>query len=220
MDGNRRFSSRLMIKPWKGHEWGVKKLKEVLKWCDEKGIEEVTLYTLSIENFNRPKKEFQFLMDLFIKEYSLLKEENSENDGIRINFIGRLYMLPKRLQEIMNEIMEQTKNNTKQIVNFAIAYGGRQEVVDAVKKIADSVKKGDLNIDDINEETFSKNLYFKDEPDLIIRTGGENRTSNFLVWQSIYSEWFFVEQMWPEFSKDRFEDVIESYNNRERRFGR
>ncbi|MCF7861235.1 di-trans,poly-cis-decaprenylcistransferase [Candidatus Woesearchaeota archaeon] len=221
MDGNRRFSKKLMMKPWKGHEWGVKKVEDVLKWCHEYKIEELTLYTLSLENFNRPKEEFDYLMNLFLKEYKRLRTDKrlSEYD-IRINFIGRLYMLPNDLQIVMQELMDQTKNNKGHIINFAIAYGGRQEVVDAVKKVAKAIKEGHMDIDEINEDTFSKNLYFNDEPDLIIRTGGDRRTSNFLVWQSNYSEWFFVEKCWPELSKEDFVTILDEFSNRHRRYGR
>ncbi len=226
MDGNRRFSRKLMAKPWKGHEWGARKIEDVLKWCREYNIKELTLYAFSVQNFNRPKEEFNYLMDLFRREFDRLISESDDADKqirkyrIRVNVIGRLWMFPEDIQERMKLIMEKTKENKKYILNFAMAYGGREEVVDAAKKIALAVKQGKLDIDQINEETFSRNLYFNDEPDLIIRTGGEKRTSNFLIWQSYYSEWFFVDKMWPEFSKKDFVMAIEDFKKRERRFGR
>jgi tritrans,polycis-undecaprenyl-diphosphate synthase [geranylgeranyl-diphosphate specific] len=221
LDGNRRFSRRLMIKPWMGHEWGANKVEKLLDWCKELKIKELTLYAFSAENFNRPKEEFDFLMQLFKKEASkLLKDPRVKKDRIKINFIGRISLFPTDLQKLMKEIMNYTKDNKGYTVNFAMAYGGRQEVIDAVKKMAVQIKKGDIDIDQINEETFSKNLYMEDEPDLIIRTGGEKRTSNFLIWQANYSEWIFLEKLWPEFEKEDFKLCIEEYSRRKRRFGR
>jgi len=221
MDGNRRFSRRLMMKPWKGHEWGAKKVKKLMEWCKEFNVNELTLYTFSIQNFNRPKEEFDYLMNIFKKNFDKLKDDKRvEELEIRINVIGRLWMFPKDIQEKINYVMEKTKNNKKYIINFAMAYGGREEVIDATRKIAEAVKNGKLDIDDINEKTFSRNLYTSDEPDLIIRTGGEKRSSNFLAFQSAYSEWIYLEKMWPEFSKTDLVEAIEEYSNRKRRYGK
>jgi len=221
LDGNRRFAKKLMLKPWKGHEWGQKKVEKLFDWCKELGIEEVTLYTFSVQNFGRPKQEFDFLMDIFRDACRrLLKDSRVENGEVRVNFIGRIYMFPKDLQDLMKQVMDKTKKNKKYVVNLAMAYGGREEVIDAVRKIAEKLKKGELEVDDINEETFSKNLYMMDEPDLIIRTGGEKRLSNFLAWQSTYSELFFLEKTWPEFEKEDLIECLEEYQNRERRFGK
>ena len=220
LDGNRRLAKKLMVKPWKGHEWGAKKVEKVIEWGNDLGISELTLYALSIENFNRPEIEFNYLMKLFKKEFKRLKNDHQlKNKEIRINFIGRLWMLDEELQEILNDISNKTKNNSKFIVNFAIAYGGRQEVVDATIKIAEQVKSGELDISKINEETFSNSLWSSSEPDLIIRTGGEIRTSNFLNFQSAYSEWIFLEKSWPEFEKEDFISAIDEYNSREVRKG-
>ena len=221
MDGNRRFAKRLMIKPWKGHEWGAKKIESLLEWSKEIGVKELTLYAFSIENFNRPKDEFDSLMNLFVKEFDRLKDNKKLYDNkIRINVIGRIELFPEKVKKRMYEIMERTKGHDNYIVNFAMAYGGRAEVIDATKKISEMVKKGEMNIDDINEEVFQKNLYMDDEPEIIIRTGGEKRLSNFLMWQSNYAELFFVEKMWPEFEKEDFLEVVHEYGNRQRRFGR
>jgi undecaprenyl diphosphate synthase len=179
------------------------------------------LYCFSVENFGRPKEEFNYLMRLFDKEFDeLIKSDRLENDKIKIVFIGRISMFPKGVQEKMGKIMEITKNFTDYQVNFAMGYGGKAEVVDAAKKVAEAVKKGELKVSDINEEVFSKNLYMEDEPDLIIRTGGAKRTSNFLIWQSSYSEWIFLEKFWPEFEKEDFLECIAEYGRRERRFGK
>jgi tritrans,polycis-undecaprenyl-diphosphate synthase [geranylgeranyl-diphosphate specific] len=220
LDGNRRFAKRLMLKPWKGHEWGAEKVEKVLEWGNELGVRELTLYTLSLENFNRPKTEFNYLMELFKKEFKRLsKDPQLQEKEIRINFIGRLWMLDEELQQILKGISNKTKNNSKFTVNFAIAYGGRQEVVDATIKIAEQVKSGELDISKINEETFLNNLWSSSEPDLIIRTGGETRTSNFLNFQAAYSEWIFLEKSWPEFEKEDFISAINEYDTRSIRKG-
>ena len=220
MDGNRRFAKRLMVKPWKGHEWGAKKLANVLKWCEEYDIKEITVYTFSIQNFERPKKEFDYLMENFNLNFDELKtDKRIYEKEIRVNIIGRISMFPKKIQEQMNEIMELTKNHDKYIINFAMAYGGKEEVIDAARKIAQKIKTGELDVEDINEEVFKNNLYLKSEPDLIIRTGGEKRSSNFLAFQSAYSEFIFLEKMWPEFEKEDFVYCLEEYNKRKRRFG-
>lgn len=221
LDGNRRFAKKLMMKPWKGHEWGARKVEKLLEWAEEIGVKELTLYSFSIQNMNRPKEEFDYLMQLFMKEFKQLKNDpRLEKEGIRVNIIGRIHLFPEDVHNIMKEIMEQTKDNDKFILNFAMAYGGREEVIDAVIKLSQDVKDGKVDVDKINEEIFENYLYTVDEPDLIIRTGGDNRTSNFLIWQSNYSEWFFLEKTWPEFEKEDFVKVVEEFQSRERRFGR
>lgn len=221
LDGNRRLAKKLMMKPWKGHEWGARKVEKVLGWAHEIGVQELTLYTLSLENFNRPKDEFEYLMKLFKKEFTrLLSDTRVDEQKIRINFIGRLWMLDEELQNLMKEVMNKTKENSGLIVNFAIAYGGRQEVIDAAKKIAEKVKSGKLDINNINEEIFSENLWNSSEPDLIIRTGGEKRTSNFLNFQAAYSEWLFLDKAWPEFEKEDLVAAVKEYAQRDIRKGR
>ncbi|MFH1209437.1 MAG: polyprenyl diphosphate synthase [archaeon] len=221
LDGNRRFSKRLMMKPWKGHEFGAKKIENLLKWCREFKIRELTLYTFSLENFYRPKKEFDYLMKLFKKESrKLLNDNKFEKNKIKIRFIGRIHMFDKELQNLMKEIMEKSKKYKDYIVNIAMAYGGRQEVIDAVMKLASDVKNGKVKLEDINEETFSKNLYLNSQPDLVIRTGGEKRTSNFLNFQAAYAEWIFLDIMWPDFNKNNFVACLSEYSRRRRRFGR
>ncbi len=219
MDGNRRFAKRLMLKPYKGHEWGAKKVEKIVDWCLEKNVKELTLYALSLENFNRPKQEFGYLMNLFRKEFENFKT-NPKLRFTKVNFIGRIKMFPEDIQETMNYLMKKTKDNNKFILNFAMAYGGRAEVIDAIKKLAKDIKNNKLDINKINEESFGKNLYMNDEPDLIIRTGGEKRTSNFLIWQSYYAEWAFLDILFPEFEKEDFLKCLEDYSKRERRFGR
>jgi len=220
IDGNRRFAKRLMLKPWRGHEWGAKKVEKLLDWCKEYGIKELTLYAFSLENFNRPKKEFDYLMNLFKEEFERFKDNPKWKKKIKVNFIGRIWMFPKNIKDIMNKLMEQTKNNKKFILNIAMAYSGRIEILDAVKKIANLVKKGLINVKDINNKLFSENLYLKSEPDLIIRTS-ESRLSGFLLWQGAYAEIEFLpKKLWPEFSKKDFVKCLNDYSKRERRFGR
>ena len=221
LDGNRRFARRLMMKPWKGHEWGAKKIEQLLTWASDIGIKELTLYAFSIQNMNRPKHEFDFLMDLFKKEFLRLeKDPRVMKEDIRINIIGRLNLLPKDLNELFQRIMEKTKHHKKFVVNFAIAYGGREEVIDAIMKLGKDVKEGKLDVNSINEEVFQNYLYTPSEQELVIRTGGDNRTSNFLIWQSNYAEWFFLEKTWPEFEKEDLVRIVEEFGERERRFGK
>ncbi len=221
LDGNRRFAKQLMMKPWKGHEFGAKKIWKLFDWCKELEIHEVTLYTFSIENFNRPKEEFDYLMQLFLKEFkNVRKDPRIHKNKIRINFIGRIEMFPKPVYNAMKELMEATKHYNNYIVNFAMAYGGRAEIIDATRKIAKKIKEGKLDVDKINEQVFSKELYIDSEPDLIIRTSGEQRTSGFLIWQGSYAELYWCPKMWPEFEKEDLIAAIEDYMLRERRFGR
>ena len=221
IDGNRRFAKRLMLKPLKGHEWGYKKIKELFKWCKEYDIKEITLYTFSIENFDRPKEEFDYLMKLFERAFKETKKDRDIHENkIRINFIGRTSMFPKEVQDSMKELAEATKDYSDYIVNFAMAYGGRAEIIDATKKISQQIKDGKLKIEDINEEVFKKNIYLESEPDLIIRTS-ESRLSGFLLWQGSYAEIIFLPNiLWPEFSKEHFEQCLQEYSNRDRRFGK
>jgi tritrans,polycis-undecaprenyl-diphosphate synthase [geranylgeranyl-diphosphate specific] len=220
LDGNRRFAKRLNLDPWKGHELGEKKIRTLLEWCRELGVSELTLYAFSMQNFNRPKLEYDFLMKLFKKSCESLLNEDLTKHGLKVNFIGRIELFPKDLQELMHKVMEKSRNNTKYTLNMAMAYGGREEITDALKLLTNDVKSGKLNVDSINDSTLSNYLYMKDEPDMIIRTGGEHRTSNFLPWQSIYSEWFFLTKHWPEFEKEDLIECIKEFSKRERRMGK
>ena len=222
LDGNRRFAKRLMIKPWMGHGWGAKKIEKLIEWTIEYKIKELTLYTLSVQNFfSRPEDELNYLLDLFKKEFkNLVNDKRFDKHKIKINFIGRLTLFDKELQKLMEKIMEKTKGNNNITINFAMAYGGREEVIDAVKKITRQIKEGKLNINKINEDSFKDFLYLKDSPDLIIRTGGEKRTSNFLNYQAGYSEWIFLDILWPEFEKKDFVKCLNEFSSRKRRFGK
>ena len=196
LDGNRRFAKKLMMQPWKGHEWGAEKVEKLIGWAQELKISELTLYAFSMQNFNRPQNEFDYLMKVFEETFEKLVQRKNELDekGIRIRFIGRIHLFPPDVHAKMEKLMKLTKNNNKFFVNFAMAYGGREELIDAVKEIGRAIEDGDLDPDKIDEKTFSNHLYIDSDPDLIIRTGGDHRTSNFLAWQSVYSEWLFLEK--------------------------
>ena len=225
LDGNRRFAKRLMKQPWHGHKWGAEKVREFLNWLREYGIKYATLYSLSLENLNkRPKKELEEILKIFEKEFSKILKPNHEvhKYGVRIKIIGRIKVLPKNLQKLFKEVERVTKNYKNYFLNFAIAYGGKQEIIDAVKKLVKKIKAGKIKACEINEGIFENFLYTNGFPpvDILIRTGGEKRISNFLLWQCAYAELFFVDKMWPEFEKEDFVKILEEYAKRERRFGR
>ncbi len=217
MDGNRRWARARGLKPFDGHKAGYKKLGDVLKWCKEAGIKILTLYAFSTENWKRSKQEVDFLMRLFY--YALTKNvKKLHKSNVRLRVIGHKEDLPKKLQKAIKKAEKLTENNTSGILNLAINYGGRQELVDAFNKILSA--QGGLP-KKVNEELISKNIYNAGltEPDLIIRTSGELRLSGFLLWESAYSELYFTKHHWPEFSKKDFNNALKSFANRQRRFG-
>lgn len=225
-DGNRRFARRLMENPGKGHEWGMEKLKRVLEWCRELDIRNVTFYTLSLENLDRrPKDELGLLFALARRELNdiITNPENwVHGTRTRVNFFGQIHRLPPDLQESIERIREITRDYDQFTLNLAIAYGGRQEILDAVKKIARDVSDGRMKPDEIDEIVLRHNLSTNGtpDPDLIIRTGGEKRISNFLPFQSTYSELVFLDTFWPELEKEEFLKAIRDFGNRDRRFGK
>ncbi len=222
MDGNRRFAKRLMKNPWQGHAWGAKKVEKVLDWCLEMKIPQVTLWSFSIENMNRPKIEFNYLMDIFEKEFlEVVNKEKIHKNKVRINVIGRTDLLPRRVQDAIRKAEDATKDYSDYTINFAIAYGGREEILNATKKIAAAVRDNNLKIEQLDEKTYRKFLYTNGtpDPDLVIRTSGEQRTSGFLIWQTAYSELYFCKKLWPEFEKEDLVKAIDSYKLRKRRFG-
>ena len=215
LDGNRRYSKKVGIPKLKGHEKGYNKIKDVLKWCVELGINEVTLYCLSTENFKRSKEEVDYLFNLFRSRiWDFKKDKTIHDNKVKISFVGRLSMFPKDMQKSMQEVMEATKEYDNYKLNLALAYGSRSEIVDAFKKI---IKKG---IKEIDESIIQENLYIPDDVDILIRPGGEKRLSNFLLWQNSYAELFFLEKLWPEFEKEDLIRIIDEFNQRERRFGK
>lgn len=225
LDGNRRWAIRSGFKPWMGHIYGAKKVEEVLRWCLDLGVKSITLYALSTENFERPKEEVERLMQLFKEKLGdLLVSEEIRKYKVRVKVIGRSYLLPPDLQEMVHKVEEETKNFNERYLNLAIAYGGRAEIVDAVRKIAEKVAKGELSPEEIDEKVFEQHLYTsfmpKQDPDLIIRTSGEERLSGFLLYQSAYSELCFLDIYWPEFRRIDLLRAIRTYQKRIRRFGK
>ncbi len=221
LDGNRRFAKRLMMQPWKGHELGAKKVEQLLEWCNSQGVRELTLYCFSQENFSRTKAEYGQILGIFRNEFRRLKDDaRLEKHGIRLRFIGRRELFPKDLQGLMGELEERTKNHDSFLINFAMGYSGKTEIVDAARKIAEEAGAGRIRPGQVNESLFKKNLYLDSEPDMIIRTGGEKRLSTFLLWQCAYSELFFLDKTWPEFGKRDFLRCIREFGERKRRFGK
>ncbi|MCS7132872.1 MAG: polyprenyl diphosphate synthase [Aigarchaeota archaeon] len=224
MDGNRRWALEKGLEPWLGHRAGADKLEEVIEWCLKFGIKVVTFFVLSTENFKRPSKELSELFNLLKeKAAKYLKSDILHKHRIRVKIIGRKQLLPPDVRTELERLEEETKDYDRLFVNLAIAYGGRAELTDAAKKLAHDVVSGKLRIDQINEEVVGKYLYTADlpiqDPDMIIRTSGEERISNFLLWQSAYSELVFLDVYWPEFRKIDFMRAIRTYQVRARRFG-
>jgi len=215
LDGNRRYAKKHGMPKLKGHEKGYNKIKDVLTWCIGLGIKEVTLYCLSIENFERSKEEVDYLFNLFRSRIGDFKKDKAIHDNkVKISFVGRLSMFPEDMQKSMQEVMEATKDYNNYKLNLALAYGSRSEIVDAVKKVISK------NIKDVNEKIIAENLYVTDDVDILIRPGGEKRLSNFLLWQNSYAEIFFIDKLWPEFEKEDLINIIEEFKSRERRFGK
>ncbi len=222
MDGNRRFAKRLMKNPLQGHVWGAKKVEKVLDWCLELKIPQITLWSFSIENMNRPKKEFNYLMNLFEKEFlEIVNKEKIHKNKVRVTVIGRTDLLPERVQNAIKKAEDATKDYHNYTMNFAIAYGGREEILSATKKAVMAVQNNELDIEQLNEKTYRKYLYTNgtQDPDLVIRTSGEQRTSGFLIWQTAYSELYFCKKLWPEFEKEDLIEAVNDYKLRKRRFG-
>ena len=223
MDGNRRYSKlQGNMDVIKGHEIGVDTLEKVLDWSIELGIEIITVYAFSTENFNRPQHEVEVLMKLFVKNFKrLVDHEKIHKNEVKVKVVGKTELIPESVREAIKEAEDATSQYDKRLLNIAIGYDGRLEIIDSFKKIIKQVQAGEITIDDVDEELVSKNLYTGglDDPNLIIRTSGEERLSGFLLWQSSYSELYFCETLWPELRKVDFIRAIRSYQERERRFG-
>ncbi len=221
MDGNGRWAKRRGLPRIAGHKAGVTAVKRVVKAAGELKISILTLFTFSHENWKRPKEEVSAIMKLL---YETTKREINELDENNVKLIttGRIEELSPQRRDILERAKEQTKDNTGLILNLALNYGGRTEILDAVKEIAIDIEKGSLNLNELNEERFSQYLYTKDlpDPDLLIRTSGEKRISNFLLWQTSYTELYITDVLWPNFTAKDFYEAIWDYQNRERRFGR
>jgi tritrans,polycis-undecaprenyl-diphosphate synthase [geranylgeranyl-diphosphate specific] len=223
MDGNRRFSKiQGNIDSIEGHKRGISTLERVLDWCLDLGIEILTVYAFSIENFKRPKNEVEGLMSLFKENFgSIALNKKIHKNKVRIKAVGKLELLPDDVREAIKIAEDSTSKYEERLVNIAIGYDGRLEIVDAMKKIAKQVQSGKLDPEDIDEKLVNENLYTAGlvDPNLIIRTSGEERLSGFLLWQSSYSELYFCDSLWPELRKVDFLRALRSYQQRERRFG-
>lgn len=220
MDGNRRWAKKRGLPTQLGHSEGANTLEKVADACCELGIEYLTVYAFSTENWKRSNDEVDYLMKLLAKHIKDF-DKRIKNRDIRFRMIGDIDRLNSDLQDGIRAIEERTKDKKGLTVNIAINYGGRAEITYITKKIINEVSNGNLKIEDINEDVLCKYLQTKDSPDpeLIIRTGGENRLSGFLLWQSAYSELYFTEVLWPDFNKEELEKAILEYNNRKRNFG-
>ncbi len=220
MDGNRRWAKERNLTTAAGHKKGVESLKNIVRLADDFGIKYITVYAFSTENWKRTQEEVSFLMNLL---YETLKNELNEmlQKGVKIRIIGDLEPLDKKLKDILHNSMEKSKDNTGVNLQIAINYGSQNEILAAVKNIAQKVENKELLIDEITTETISDNLYTKGipDPDILVRTGGENRISNYLLWQIAYSEIYVTEKFWPDYNKEELEKTVEEFARRSRRFG-
>lgn len=225
LDGNRRWARSRGLPPWLGHRAGANNVEEVLDWCYDLGVETVTLYVLSVENLlRRPREELDALLGLIEEKVDeMLATGKLEKRGVRFRAMGRLEMLPRSLREKLERLEERTSGFDSRYLNLAIAYGGRNEIIDAVRKIASEAARGALQPEDIDEGVFERYLYTgglpNPYPDLVVRTSGEVRISNFLLWQIAYSELLFLDVYWPDFRRIDLLRAIRVYQKRNRRYG-
>lgn len=224
LDGNRRWASDKIMNPWLGHEKGAEKVEELLDWCLKLNVKSMTLYAFSTENFRRQQLEVAEIMRIAEQSLrKLLTDERIRKDRIRVKVIGRVNLLPKSLQRLIADVEKATQDYDQHFLNFAFAYGGRAEIVDAARKIAEEVHEGKLDPEKVDEKTFEQYLYTshmpQQDPDLIIRTSGEARLSGFLLWQSAYSELCFLDVYWPDFRKIDLLRSVRTFQKRKRRFG-
>lgn len=220
MDGNRRWAKNKMLPVKLGHKQGAETLKKVVRHANKIGLEYITVYAFSTENWKRSKEEVEALMSL-LENYldDFAKEADTENIVIRV--LGDLTALSESLQESIRKTIERTKNNTGTIFNIALNYGGRNEIVNATREISKEILEGKLKPEEINENVIAEHLYTKNDPDpdLLIRTSGELRLSGFLPWQTVYSEFIFLEKLWPDFTSEDLDNAIEVFAKRNRKFG-
>jgi len=221
MDGNGRWAKLKGLFRTAGHEQGATAVKEVVEGCGKLGVKYLTLYAFSTENWNRPKLEVKTLMNLLVS--SLRKEISSlQENEIKLNAIGRIDLLPAKVHRELKEVMEKTKNNNKLTLTLALSYGSREEISKTVQELCVKVKNNIISPENIDEKVINEHLYTNDLPDvdLLIRTSGEKRISNFLLWQIAYAELYFTDILWPDFNKEHLFEAILNYQNRERRFGK
>ncbi len=221
MDGNGRWAKRRALPRKAGHRAGAETLRKFIRWCADYNIPLVTVYAFSAENWQRPKDEVDALMKLIIEFFAKYKQE-LEEEGVKLRFIGHLDDLPAESLAVVKEAEEESKHRNRIQLNIALSYGGRQEILRATKLLAEEVKNQQLDISEIDEQIFEKHLYTagQDNPDLLIRPGGEQRISNFLLWQLSYAELYFTKKLWPDFSKKDLEHALLEFSDRERRFGK
>lgn len=215
LDGNRRWAKEKGLPPFAGHKKGLETVKNVIKWCKNKGVKILTLFVFSTENWKRDAREINFLMSLAKEALTGDLITKLQKEEIRFKAIGQREKLPLVVQKVISRAEKLTKNNKEMILNLAISYGGRAEIVEAIKNI---IKKK-VPLEKINEDTIKENLWTSDV-DLVIRTGKEQRISNFLIWQAAYSEFYFLPKYWPDFSEKDLDKALKEYNNRQRRFGK
>ena len=220
LDGNRRWARERGLDPKLGHKEGAKTLEKIVRYANKIGLKFITVYAFSTENWKRTEDEVGALM-LLLQNYLEDFSKRADTENIKVKVLGDISALSEKLQKSINKCMERTKDNTGVTFNIALNYGGRAEILKAVKEIAKAVKDGKMKIEDITEESFSNKLYTagQPDPDLLIRTSGELRTSNFLPWQIVYSEFLFVEKNWPDFEEKDLDEAIEIYKKRNRKFG-
>lgn len=221
LDGNRRWARQRGLPTLQGHTEGANNLERITSYCNKIGVKHLTVYAFSTENWKRTEEEVGYLMKLFEK-YLADFETKFKDSTARIRLAGGIERLPAKLQEGVRRVEEKTKDNTGITLNLCINYGGRDEIVNATKILAEQVKNGEIAVEDITEDLFAKHLRTKDspDPDLMIRAGGEHRLSGFLLWQTSYSELYFPEVLWPDFDEKELEKAIDEFNNRKRRFGK
>lgn len=219
MDGNGRWAEKRGLKRTKGHQKGAETLKKISEYIFDKKVKILSVFAFSTENWKRDKEEVDYLMDLFLKSFKD-NFDSLKKKGVKIIFSGVKYKLSDKVRSAMDKMMKETENNTNGIFNICLNYGGRIEIVEATKKICTDVLNNKISIDDITEEGYNKYLFNDLEPiDLMIRTSGEYRLSNFMLWQMAYSELYFTNTLWPDFDEKEFDNALDVYNNRERRFG-
>jgi undecaprenyl diphosphate synthase len=220
MDGNGRWARRRGMSRFRGHEEGAKSLREITRACGKRGVRELTVYAFSTENWRRPRLEVQFLMRL-LRRYLVGERRELMQNNVRLKAIGRLDELPSGVRETLEESMRLTAGNTGLTLRLALNYGGKAEVLDVTKRIAEAVRRGDVAPSEINEQTFRAYSYDAEmtDPDLLIRTGGEMRLSNFLLWRLSYAELYITSVCWPDFREPQLEQALAAYAQRERRFG-
>ncbi len=221
MDGNGRWARKRGLPRVAGHKRGVDTVKEIVEACAQVGVQFLTLYTFSTENWLRPRDEVSTLMRLLVNSLKNKCKELMDND-IRLNAIGDVSIMPKEVQKELNEAFEKTKNNKRMVLNLALSYSGRWELIEAVKDITKLAAEGKITIEEINEKLISDHLTTKNipDPDLLIRTSGEFRVSNFLLWQIAYTEFYISDVYWPDFNRKHLYEAIKSFQKRERRFGK